>query len=78
MIRANAELTISEHGPISGMGDASGYNRDSVEWVEGFIEGQRRRDDVTSEMASNLGGGVRILRKGIQVCQEASRHSKVP
>ncbi len=40
-IRANAALAIEQLGPASELGDAFGYNRDSVKWVEGFIERQR-------------------------------------
>lgn len=40
-IRANAQMVIQQLGPGSELRDAFGYNRDSVQWVEGFIERQR-------------------------------------
>jgi hypothetical protein len=57
-IRANAELTIKMLGPLSGIANF-GYNPDSVKWVEGFIERQRVRSDLSKEeigqLVSNLG-----------------------
>jgi len=57
-IRANAELTIRMLGPISDVANF-GYNSDSVKWVEGFIERQRVRSDLSKEemqqLVSNLG-----------------------
>src|SRR5205823_3476954 len=36
-----AEMMIEQLGPASGV-DTFGYNRASVEWVEGFIDRQRK------------------------------------
>jgi hypothetical protein len=45
-------------GPISGVANF-GYNSDSVKWVEGFIERERARSDLSKEQTeqrvSNLG-----------------------
>ena len=48
-IRANAELVIQSLGPISDLGERFGYNRESIAWVEGFIERQRSRPDIKPE-----------------------------
>jgi hypothetical protein len=46
-IRANSNLVIEQLGLLSRI--AFGLNRQSVEWVDGFIERQRMRDDLTDE-----------------------------
>jgi hypothetical protein len=51
MIRANADLVVSELGPLSGID--FGYNAASVGWVDGYIERQRERLD-NPETAQNL------------------------
>ena len=51
-IRANVELVIRELGPLSGID--FGLNRESVEWVEGFIERQRARPDFDENSADGL------------------------
>jgi hypothetical protein len=53
-IRANAQLAINTFGPASGLGTEFGYNRISVEWVEGFIERQRSRTDITPDKVARL------------------------
>jgi hypothetical protein len=47
--RNNAELAVKRFGPLSKLGEAFGYSRESIEWVEGFIERQRRRADISAE-----------------------------
>jgi hypothetical protein len=51
LIKKNAELVIKQLGPLSGI--EFGLNRASVEWVEGFIERQRAREDFDPD-AGNL------------------------
>ena len=53
-IRANAELVIQSLGPISDLGERFGYNRESIAWVEGFIERQRSRPDIKPEEIERL------------------------
>ena len=57
-IRANAEIVIAQMGQLSGF--EFGYNQESVEWLEGYIERQREsgtfEDEATrSKLASVLG-----------------------
>lgn len=57
-IRANAEMVVEQLGASSGL-ESFGFDAPSVEWLEGFIERQRVRDDVGPEyvpkMVSTLG-----------------------
>ena len=60
IIRANARLAIEEMGPLSGLGTDFGFNRDSVVWVEGYIErlrtsGQFREQRALNNLCSVLG-----------------------
>lgn len=52
LIKKNAQLVIEQLGPLSGID--FGLNRDSVEWVEGFIERQRAREDFDADNAGKL------------------------
>jgi hypothetical protein len=52
LIKKNAELVIEKLGPLSGI--AFGLNRDSVEWVEGFIERQRSQPGFDPNNPGNL------------------------
>lgn len=57
-IRANARLAIEQLGPLSGLGPRFGYNAESVQWVEGFIEKMRSSPDgkeITDQLRSVLG-----------------------
>jgi hypothetical protein len=45
-IHANAQLVLEQLGPISGLGEQFGYNLESLQYVEGFIERQRTRAGV--------------------------------
>jgi hypothetical protein len=57
-IQQNARLVIEKLGPLSGLETRFGYNRESVEWVDGFIERQRLRPEVKAnpeEMVQVLG-----------------------
>lgn len=51
-IRANVELVIGQLGPLSEID--FGLNRESVEWVEGFIERQRTRPDIDEDFVDGL------------------------
>jgi len=50
-IRKNAELVVEGLGPASDLEDF-GYNRESVEWVDGYIERQRKRGGSKQEIES--------------------------
>jgi hypothetical protein len=45
-LKANAEMTIQQLRPLSGMD--FGYNRASVEWLEGYIERLRQSGQLAS------------------------------
>lgn len=78
-IQANAEMTIQQMRPLSRMD--FGYTRESVEWLEGYIERLRQsgefaadatRDKLVSVFGSFLGecivrcyGGVWTQRDGV-------------
>ena len=51
MIRANAELVVKQLRQASGLDDF-GYNAESVEWLDGFIERQRARPEFADEGAA--------------------------
>ncbi|MEV0617790.1 hypothetical protein AB0I81_31020 [Nonomuraea sp. NPDC050404] len=53
-IQANVSLAIDQLGPLSDVD--FGLNRESVEWVEGFIERQRSRPDFDLEQIDGLVG----------------------
>jgi hypothetical protein len=53
-IRANAELVIEKFRSLSELGERFGYNRESVAWVDGFIERQRSQSGFTIESAAML------------------------
>jgi hypothetical protein len=64
--RANAEMVIQELRPISGM--AFGYTKDSVEWLEGYIErlrlsgafdNEETKDKLAGMFGSFLGECIR-------------------
>ena len=42
-VQSNVDLVISQLGPLSGID--FGLNRESVAWIDGFIERQRSRPD---------------------------------
>lgn len=59
MIRANAELVVGQLRGASGI-EGFGYNAESVEWLDGFIERQRVRpefagDEAAERMSQTLG-----------------------
>ncbi len=78
-IKANAEMTIQQLRPLSRID--FGYNAESVEWLEGYIEELRRsgefeeaakKDKLVSVLGSFLGecivrcyGGVWTQRDGV-------------
>lgn len=51
-ITANVQLAIDKLGPLSEID--FGPNRESVEWVEGFIERQRARPDFDPDKTAGL------------------------
>jgi hypothetical protein len=51
-IELNIRLVIDQLGPMSGID--FGLNRESLEWVEGYIEQQRQRPDVDEAGAYTL------------------------
>jgi hypothetical protein len=53
-IRKNAQLVIDTIGPLSEMGAQFGYNRESVAWVEGYIDRQRESGHSSKEDIYNL------------------------
>jgi hypothetical protein len=63
-IRANADLVIETLGPRSGL-EQFGFNAPSVEWVDGFIERQRLREDATPEFLEKM---VSILGSFLGEC----------
>ena len=63
VIKKNAQLVIEQLGPLSGID--FGLNRDSVEWVEGFIERQRAREDFNLGDAGKL---VNVLGSFLGEC----------
>lgn len=52
-LQANAELAIQTLAPLSDV-PAFGYNRESVAWVEGYIERQRTQPDSTAQTIDRL------------------------
>ena len=52
LIKQNATLAIRELGPLSRID--FGLNRESVEWVEGYIERLRTHEDFGSNPTGNL------------------------
>ena len=52
LIKKNAQLVIDRLGRLSDVN--FGLNRESVAWVEGFIERQRARPDFDSTTVNNL------------------------
>lgn len=52
-LQANARLAIETLSGVSDVGDF-GFNRESVAWVEGYIERQRIRTETTPEAVERL------------------------
>jgi len=65
-LKANAELVVQQMSKVADM--QFGYDRQSIEWLEGFIERQRTREDINQDkidgMISTLGSylGETIIR----------------
>ena len=51
-IRQNAELVVKQLTEVSGF--AFGYDARSVAWLDGYIERQRARADITEELVNGL------------------------
>ncbi len=91
-IEANAEMVIQQLRPLSGI--EFGYNRESVEWLEGYIERLRQsnglqdeatREKLTSVFGSYLGecivrcyGGRWEQREGVWCIAFDSRNAAFP
>ena len=66
-VKANSEFVINDLGRLaSDLGDQFGYNRDSVEFVEGYIERTKKRgakqeqiDSLVQVLGSFLGECIR-------------------
>jgi hypothetical protein len=52
-IRANAEMVVEQFGGSSGL-DHFSFDAPSVQWVDGFIERQRVREDVGPEFVGKM------------------------
>jgi hypothetical protein len=52
LIKKNSRLVIEQLGPLSDV--IFGLNRESVAWVEGYIERQRARPDIDSTLVHSL------------------------
>ena len=53
-IYENATRIVAECGPISGLGSEFGYNRASVEWLDGYIERLRADGRFSQEETKNI------------------------
>lgn len=65
-IQKNAQVVIEQFSPLSGID--FGLNRASVEWVEGFIERQRAREDFDP---GNTAGLTNVLGSFLGECMIA-------
>src|SRR5437762_1433543 len=80
-IQANAEMTIQQMRPLSRMD--FGYTRESVEWLEGYIErlrqtgefGRRRHERQVSQCIRLV--SRRVHRSMLRWCLETARWSLV-
>lgn len=64
-IRANAQLVIDRFSQLSELHTPFGYNRKSVEWLDGFIERARSTANITSAEIAKL---VQILGSYLGEC----------
>ncbi|HTS12918.1 MAG TPA: hypothetical protein VMH00_12430 [Candidatus Limnocylindrales bacterium] len=53
-IRTKAHAALAKFGEMSRMRAKFGYNRETVAWLEGFIERQRRREDIAEQEVEDL------------------------
>jgi hypothetical protein len=53
-IRQNARTVIDVFGPLSDLGAKFGYNRDSVAWLQGFLERERHQPNIAAADVENL------------------------
>lgn len=63
MILANAEMVNRDMGPISGIN--FGYNAESVQWIDDFINRQRIRQNVGPEFPEGL---INVLGSWLGEC----------
>ena len=54
MILRNAQLVNDKIGLLSGMGAGFGYNRESVAWIEGYIDRYRESSHASGEEVHQL------------------------
>jgi hypothetical protein len=64
-IRSNAQLVIDTFRSRSDLGERFGYNRESVAWVERFIEGERLRSDLSTDALTKL---IQIIASYLGEC----------
>lgn len=53
-IHVNAQLVLDHLRDLSGLGTRFGYNRESLVWVEGFIDRLHNSPQITPEKQQNL------------------------
>ena len=70
-IRSNADMVVEQFGSSSGL-DRFGFDAPSVQWVDGFIERQRVREDVGPEFV-----GKRVSVLGSYLANASSAHTAV-
>jgi hypothetical protein len=64
-IRANAQIIVDRFRSLSDLGIRFGYDRDSVTWVEGFIEQERSKPEATAESVAKI---VQLLGSYLGEC----------
>jgi hypothetical protein len=63
-IRANADLVVEKLGPSSDV-EPFGFDEASLEWLDGFIERQREREDATPVFVDRM---INILGSYLGEC----------
>ena len=63
-IRTKAHAALAKFGEMSRMRAKFGYNRETVAWLEGFIERQRRREDIADDLYTVLNRVQENLLRG--------------
>jgi hypothetical protein len=64
-IRQNAQLVIARFSQLHELKPQFGHNRDSVEWLDGFIERERSRRNISSDGTAKL---VQVLGSYLGEC----------
>ncbi len=52
-IRFNADMVVEQFGGLSGL-EHFGFDAPSIQWVDGFVERQRIREDVSPEFVGKM------------------------